>query len=142
MMWFHKKSFQLRQELLWLSWSITYNPVFSNFSDWPMRVKITYYYGILSQPMRKEITKFWLYSECTTEQELCLREARKLICVSFFLSFCATRDSKVKVKVKGPNMCYIFEKHGIQGYWIWHSCVSNAKYTNTRLHFFGNIFIA
>ena len=47
MMWFHKKSFQLRQELLWLSWSITYNPFFSNFSDWPMRVRITYYYGIL-----------------------------------------------------------------------------------------------
>ena len=27
-------------------------------------------------------------------------------------------DSKVKVKVKGPNMCYIFEKHEIQGYRI------------------------
>ena len=27
-------------------------------------------------------------------------------------------DSKVKVKVKGPNMCYIFEKHGLQGYRI------------------------
>ena len=27
-------------------------------------------------------------------------------------------DSKVKVKAKGPNMCYIFEKHGIQGYRI------------------------
>ena len=25
---------------------------------------------------------------------------------------------KVKVKVKGPNMCYIFEQHGIQGYRI------------------------
>ena len=36
-------------------------------------------------------------------------------------------DSKVKVKVKGPNMCYIFEKHGIQGYRIWHSRVSNVK---------------
>ena len=24
----------------------------------------------------------------------------------------------MKVKVKGPNMCYIFEKHGIQGYQI------------------------
>ena len=50
---------QLRQELQWLSWSITYKPSFSNSSD-----------------------------------------------------------SKVKVKVKGPNMCYIFEKHVIQGYRI------------------------
>ena len=40
---------------------------------------------------------------------------------------------KVKVKVKGPNMCYIFEKHGIQGYRIWHSRVSNVKYTNTQI---------
>ena len=23
-------------------------------------------------------------------------------------------------------MCYIFEKHGIQGYQIWYSCVSNT----------------
>ena len=30
-------------------------------------------------------------------------------------------DSKV---LKRPNMCYIFEKHGIQGYKIWHSRVS------------------
>ena len=33
-------------------------------------------------------------------------------------TFSNSSDSKVKVKVKGPNMCYIFEKHGIQGYRI------------------------
>ena len=31
-------------------------------------------------------------------------------------------------------MCYIFEKHGIQGYRIWHSRVSNVKYTTTQIH--------
>ena len=35
-----------------------------------------------------------------------------------FSKFSNSSDSKVKVKVKGPNMCYIFEKHGIQGYRI------------------------
>ena len=35
-----------------------------------------------------------------------------------FSDFSNFSDSKVKVKVKGPNMCYIFEKHGIQGYRI------------------------
>ena len=35
-------------------------------------------------------------------------------------------------------MCYIFEKHGIQGYKIWYSHVSNVKYTNTRLHKYAN----
>ena len=35
-----------------------------------------------------------------------------------FSDFSNSSDSKVKVKVKGPNMCYIFEKHGIQGYQI------------------------
>ena len=35
-----------------------------------------------------------------------------------FSNFSNSSDSKVKVKVKGPNMCYIFEKHGIQGYQI------------------------
>ena len=35
-----------------------------------------------------------------------------------FSDFSNSSDSKVKVKVKGPNMCYIFEKHGIQGYRI------------------------
>ena len=29
---------------------------------------------------------------------------------------------------------YIFEKHGIQGYRILHSRVSNVKYTNTQIH--------
>ena len=51
-----------------------------------------------------------------------------------FSNFSNSSDSKVKVKVKRPNMSYIFEKHGIQGYRIWHSRVSNVKYTNTRLH--------
>ena len=32
-----------------------------------------------------------------------------------FSNFSNSSDSKVKVKVKGPNICYIFEKHGIQG---------------------------
>ena len=44
---------------------------------------------------------------------------------------------KYKV-LKRPNMCYIFEKHGIQGYRIWHSHVSNVKYTNTRLRKYAN----
>ena len=35
-----------------------------------------------------------------------------------FSDFSNSSDSKVIVKVKGPNMCYIFEKHGIQGYRI------------------------
>ena len=35
-----------------------------------------------------------------------------------FSNFSNSSDSKVKVKVKGPNMCYISEKHGIQGYRI------------------------
>ena len=35
-----------------------------------------------------------------------------------FSDFSNSSDSKVKVKVKGPNMCYIFEKHWIQGYRI------------------------
>ena len=35
-----------------------------------------------------------------------------------FPNFSNSSDSKVKVKVKGPNMCYIFEKHWIQGYRI------------------------
>ena len=35
-----------------------------------------------------------------------------------FSNFSNSSDSKVKVKVKGPTMCYIFEKHGIQGYRI------------------------
>ena len=55
-----------------------------------------------------------------------------------FSNFSNSSDSKVKVKVNGPNMCYIFEKHGIQGYRIWHSRVSNVKYTNTRLHKYTN----
>ena len=55
-----------------------------------------------------------------------------------FSDFSNSSDSKVKVKVKGPKMCYIFEKHGIQGYRIWHSRVSNVKYTNTRLQKYAN----
>ena len=35
-------------------------------------------------------------------------------------------------------MCYIFEKHGIQGYRIWHSRVSNVKYTITKIHKYEN----
>ena len=37
-----------------------------------------------------------------------------------FSDFSNSSDSKVKMNVKviGPNMCYIFEKHGIQGYRI------------------------
>ena len=71
-------------------------------------------------------------------------------------------NAKIKV-LKRPNMCYIFEKHGIQGYqiWneghkghaghhelyfllrvqgyqIWHSRVSNVKYTKTQTHKYAN----
>ena len=55
-----------------------------------------------------------------------------------FSNFSNSSDSKMKVKVKGPNMCYIFEKHGIQRYRIWHTRVSNVKYTNTQLHKYTN----
>ena len=41
---------------------------------------------------------------------------------------------KYKV-LKRQNMCYIFKKHGIQGFQIWHSLVSNVKYTNMHIHF-------
>ena len=47
----------------------------------------------------------------------------------FFQFFSNSLDSKV---LKRPNMCYIFEKHEIQGYQIWHSPVSNVIYTNTQ----------
>ena len=40
---------------------------------------------------------------------------------------------KYKV-LKRQNMCYIFEKHGIQGYQLWHSRVSNVKYTKAQIH--------
>ena len=44
---------------------VTAADTFSNFSDWPTRVKITYYCGILSQPMH--ITECTLYN-CTVKQ--------------------------------------------------------------------------
>ena len=40
--------------------------------------------------------------------------------------------------LKDPTCAIFFEKHGIQGYRIWHSRVSNVKYTNTRLHKYAN----
>ena len=43
-----------------------------------------------------------------------------------------TQIHKYKV-LRRPNMCYIFEKHGIQGYQIRHSRVSNARYTNIQI---------
>ena len=39
-------------------------------------------------------------------------------------------DSK---ELKRPHMCYIFEKHGIQGYQIYIKCKIH-KYTNTLIH--------
>ena len=47
-----------------------------------------------------------------------LIEIRSAAAAATFSDFSNSSDSKVKVKVKGPNMCYIFEKHGIQGYRI------------------------
>ena len=47
-----------------------------------------------------------------------LIEIRSAAAAPTFSNFSNSSDSKVKVKVKGPNMCYIFEKHGIQGYQI------------------------
>ena len=46
------------------------------------------------------------------------RSAAAAAAQATFSNFSNSSDSKVKVKVKGPNMCYIFEKHGIQGYRI------------------------
>ena len=46
-----------------------------------------------------------------------------------FFKFLDFSDSKV---LQRPNMCYIFEKHGVQGYQILHSCVSDVKCTNTQ----------
>ena len=48
-----------------------------------------------------------------------------------FSNFSDSSDSKV---LKRPNMWYIFEKHGIQGYQILYSRVSNVKYTNTQIN--------
>ena len=45
-----------------------------------------------------------------------LIEIRSAAAAATFSDFSNSSDSKVKVKVKGPNMCYIFEKHWIQGY--------------------------
>ena len=45
-----------------------------------------------------------------------------------FSKFSNSSDSKV---LKRPNMCYIFEKHGIQVNQIWHSRVSMW---NTQIH--------
>ena len=47
-----------------------------------------------------------------------LIEIRSAAQQPLFSNFSNSSDSlvKVKVKVKGSNMCYIFEKHGIQGY--------------------------
>ena len=39
---------------------------------------------------------------------------------------------KYKV-LQRPKMCYILEKHGIQGYQIWYSHVSNVKYENKQI---------
>ena len=47
-----------------------------------------------------------------------------------FSNFSNHSYSKV---LKRPNMCYIFETRGIQGYQIWHYCVSNVKYTNMHI---------
>ena len=47
-----------------------------------------------------------------------IRSAAAAAAQATFSNFSNSSDSKVKVKVKGPNMCYIFEKHGIQGYRI------------------------
>ena len=44
-----------------------------------------------------------------------------------------TQIRKYKV-LKRPYMCYIFEKHGIQRYQIWHSLISYVKYINTWIH--------
>ena len=52
-----------------------------------------------------------------------------------FSNFSNSSDSKV---LKIPNMCYIFEKHGIQTNYIWHSRASNVKYTNTQIHKYTN----
>ena len=110
---------------------------FSNFSGWPMRVKITYYYGILSQPMRKQITKFWLYSECTTEQELCLREASKLYCCGRrgCASMSASASSEGKAQVGQ-------EPQTVQNHWqaynhqqvCWSSTLSTIVDIKTRVH--------
>ena len=35
-------------------------------------------------------------------------------------------------------MCHIFVKHGIQGYQLWHSRVSNVKYTNMQIQKYKN----
>ena len=47
-----------------------------------------------------------------------IRSAAAAAAQATFSNFSNSSDSKVKVKVKGPNMCYIFEKHWIQGYRI------------------------
>ena len=42
-------------------------------------------------------------------------------------------NSSVSNGLKRPNMCDIFEKHGIQGYQIRHPRVPTVKYTNMQI---------
>ena len=44
------------------------------------------------------------------------------------------RKWKWKWKWKDPTCAIFLKKHGIQGYQIWHSRVSNVKHTNTEIH--------
>ena len=57
-----------------------------------------------------------------------------LWCLSWYIRDPAMKplfsDSK---ELKRPHMCYIFEKHGIQGYQIYIKCKIH-KYTNTLIH--------
>ena len=74
----------------------------------------------------------WAVQVCRKGGELSLSST------ATFSNSSNSSDSIVKVKVKGPKMCYIFGKHGIQGYQIWHSRVSNVKYTNTQIRKYTN----
>ena len=74
----------------------------------------------------------WAVQVCRKGGELSLSST------ATFSNSSNSSDSIVKVKVKGPKMCYIFGKHGIQGYQIWHSRVSNVKYTNTQIRKYAN----
>ena len=75
---------------------------------------------------RNQKNKLWLCMICQTINFLASPEALVLILVYYIPSNQpATLSDFSDFKVlKRPNICYIFEKHGIQGYRICHSRVS------------------
>ena len=76
---------------------------------------------MIKEGVSKSLNKFFISSVRSSSGYhglIEIRSAAAAAAQATFSNFSNSSDSKVKVKVKGPNMCYIFEKHGIQGYRI------------------------